>query len=139
MQKAERIANWVKNNIRYQREPPKLDIALPPLRLINLGVGDCEDFSMLISSLAGVVGIPSKWKVISQNGKVWSHIYPLLRINGAYKPVDLTVPLPLFGEVRNYVQSRIYDVQSNKMPDNSLKVMLGGLMGWGILQKFLRH
>ena len=138
MEKVERIADWVRNNIRYQREPPKLDIAVPPVRAIEIKRIDCEDYAMLISSLAGAVGIPSKWKVISQNGRIWSHIYPLLRVNGAYKPVDLTVPLPLFGEVRNYIQSRVYNVQGNEIPDNPLKVMLGSLLGWTILHKFLK-
>ena len=110
MEKVERIANWVKSNIRYQREPPKLDIIVPPLRLVNLRTGDCEDLSLIISSLSGVVGIPSKWKVISQDGKVWHHIYPLLWVNGSYRPVDLSVPLPLFGEVKNFVKYRIYNV-----------------------------
>lgn len=110
MEKVERIANWVKANIRYQKEPKKLDIFVPPERLINIKAGDCEDFSVLLSSLAGVVGIPSKWKVISQNGKVWSHIYPLLKVDGSYKPVDLTIPLPLFEEFKPYVKYRIYNV-----------------------------
>ena len=59
MEKVIRIANWVKNNIRYQREPPKLDIIVPPLRLINLRAADCEDLSLFISTLAGAVGIPT--------------------------------------------------------------------------------
>jgi len=108
-EKVIRIANWVRNNIRYQREPPKLDIIVPPLRLINLRAGDCEDLALFISTLAGAVGIPSKWKVISQDGQKWNHIYPLLLVNGSYKPMDLTVSLPLFGEVRS-VKARIYDI-----------------------------
>ena len=111
LEKVLRIAGWVKKNIRYQKEPPGIDIIVPPLRLINLGVGDCEDHLLLISSLAGAVGIPVKWKVISQDGRVWRHIYPLVRVGGRFRPVDLTVPsLPLFGEVRGFVKARVYSV-----------------------------
>jgi len=55
------------------------------------------------------VGIDTKWKVISQDGKIWTHVYPLVRINGTYKPLDLTIPLPYFSEVRG-IKSRIYSI-----------------------------
>lgn len=107
--KLTRIINWVRGNIRYQREPAKLDIIVPPARLVNLRTGDCEDISLIISTLSGIVGIPTKWKVISQDGRKWTHIYPLVPFNGYYRPVDLAAPIGLGSEV-SYAKSRIYNV-----------------------------
>lgn len=107
--KIARIVNWMKNNIRYQREPGKVDVTVPPSRLVNLKVGDCEDITLMISTLAGILGISTKWKVISEDGDMWSHIYPLVQMNGKYTPVDLAAPVPLYSEV-NYKKSRIYDL-----------------------------
>ena len=107
--KVTRIISWIKNNIRYQREPAKVDVIVPPTRLTNLKVGDCEDITLFLSTLSGILGVSSKWKVISQDGNTWTHIYPLVQMNGRYSPVDLAAPVPLFSEV-NYKKSRIYDL-----------------------------
>lgn len=107
--KVMRIANWIRNNIRYQREPPKFDITLSPTRLLNLGVGDCEDITLLTSTLCGVLGISTKWKVVSQDGLRWTHIYPSIAWNGVHKPMDLSAPVPLGTEVP-YRKQRTYNL-----------------------------
>lgn len=106
--KARAIYNWIKQNIHYTRDADGLDIYTRPSMLIELGRGDCDDSAALFSSLAGIVGVPTKLKVITQDQKVWSHIYPL-SLNGKWLAYDAAAPVPMEQEVR-YLDSRIYDV-----------------------------
>ena len=106
--KARAIYNWIKQNIHYTRDQENLDIYTRPSMLIELGRGDCDDSAMLFSSLAGIVGIPIKLKIITQDKKVWSHVYPLA-LNGKWLPYDAAAPVYMEKEV-NYLDSRIYDV-----------------------------
>lgn len=85
-----------------------MDIYTRPSVLIDLGKGDCDDSAMLYSSLAKLAGIPVKLKVITQDKKVWSHIYPLA-LNGKWLPYDAAAPVLMEKEV-SYLDSRIYDV-----------------------------
>ena len=106
--KARAIYNWIKQNIYYTREPDGMDIYLSPSRTIELGRGDCDEASSLFASLAGIVGVPVKLKIVTQDRKVWSHVYPLA-LNGKWLPYDAAAPVLMEKEVQ-YLDSRIYDV-----------------------------
>ena len=107
--KARAIYNWIKQNIYYIREPEGMDIYLSPSRTIELGRGDCDEASSLFASLAGIVGVPVKLKVVTQDRKIWSHVYPLALTNGKFLPYDAAAPVLMEKEVQ-YLDSRIYDV-----------------------------
>jgi len=103
--KVRALYNWVRNNIRYQREPRKLDIFIRPVMVMlnkdRTGF-DCEDQAGLISSMALSLGLPVKHKVISCNGR-WSHIYPII----GYMPADTAAPVA-FGREVSYRKARVY-------------------------------
>jgi len=106
--KARAIYNWIKQNIHYTRDPGGLDIYTRPSVLIDLGRGDCDDSATLYATLAGIVGVPVKLKVITQDQRVWSHIYPLA-LNSKWLPYDAAAPVLPEQEVR-YLDERTYDV-----------------------------
>jgi len=105
------IVMWMRENLSYQPEPKKLDIIVSPLRVLS-GVRriDCEDYALLFSTLAGIAGIPTKWRVVGQGERItWTHIYPLAKIGASWVPIDLTVPIPLGHEVP-YTYKRDYQI-----------------------------
>lgn len=106
--KSRAIYKWIKQNIHYVHDPDGLDVYTRPSRTIELGRGDCDDASSLFATLSGIVGIPVKLKVITQDKKVWSHIYPLA-LNGKWLPYDAAAPVLPEREVQ-YLDARIYDV-----------------------------
>ena len=106
--KARAIYNWIKQNIHYVRDPDGLDIYTRPSVLIDLGRGDCDDSATLYATLAGIVGVPTKLKIITQDQKVWSHVYPI-SLNGKWLAYDAAAPVLMENEV-TYLDSRIYDV-----------------------------
>jgi len=106
--KARAIYNWIKQNIYYVRDPEGLDLAVRPSRVVELGRGDCDKTATLFATLAGIVGVPVKLKVITQDQRVWSHIYPLA-LNSKWLAYDAAAPVYMEKEV-NYLDSRMYDV-----------------------------
>jgi transglutaminase-like putative cysteine protease len=109
LEKARAIYNWIKQNIRYVREPEGLDLYQSPALTVELGRGDCEDASALFASIAKLSGLNVKLKVIAQKPTLWSHIYPLVLINDKYLPYDNAAPIPMEKEV-TYLKSREYYV-----------------------------
>ena len=107
--KSRAIYNWIKTHIHYTREPDGMDIYLSPSRTIELGRGDCDEASSLFASLAGIVGVPVKLKIVTQDQRVWSHVFPLALTNGKYTAYDAAAPVLMEKEVQ-YLDSRIYDV-----------------------------
>jgi hypothetical protein len=57
---AQAIAKYVSTNINYRSDPISgSDYIKPPLLTLEAGAGDCEDKTILTSSLLGTIGIPT--------------------------------------------------------------------------------
>lgn len=72
------IFHWVRQNIRYTRDPAGIELFQKPTRTIELGIADCDDLSILICSLLGSIGHVCQLRTIgiTEIGQA-EHIYPL--------------------------------------------------------------
>lgn len=91
------IGEWVQKNIIYVNEIP--ETFQTPKRTVELGAGDCDDFTTLIASFAEAVGIPATICAMKINGS-WKHVFPILEIRRPGKPplrvvVDATLNQPV--------------------------------------------
>lgn len=50
------ILNWVRGNIRYMRDPRTVEQVKTPAVVLETRTGDCDDMSVLIGALVGLVG-----------------------------------------------------------------------------------
>jgi len=107
--KAIAIYDYIRNNIRYVREPKGQDIFQPPERTVATRLGDCEDHFALVSAIAKLAGMPVKAKVISQDSITFTHIYPLLKVNGKWVPMDTTLG-GILGREPTYLMGRTYNI-----------------------------
>ena len=107
------VANWVHKRMKFVRDPYKTDIMYPPLEnIMQLGAGDCEDFTATTGSLLESLGIPVKVVVVSKTGKIWDHVF----LRAGY-PVDNpvhwvsvdTTVYPPSGREIPYVKQKIYN------------------------------
>lgn len=101
---AKAIFNFVRDNVRYTRDPlgfeyiqtpPTLleDIRLYQERKGNRPAGDCDDMTVLSLSLLKSVGFPVAIKVVSfTNEKKFSHVYGLVKIGYEWVSVDCVRP-----------------------------------------------
>jgi len=75
---AKALFEWTRTNIRYTLDPDNVELFQSTERSMELGIGDCDDQAIVLSSLLQSVGIPAKLRVIGLKGsKVFQHIYVL--------------------------------------------------------------
>jgi hypothetical protein len=68
------IGEWVQDNIYYVHEGR--ETFQRPETTLRLRAGDCDDFSVLIASMLGTIGIRNKLCILKINGR-WAHIFPI--------------------------------------------------------------
>lgn len=64
-------------NIRYTGDIRGKDTFQSALRTMEFGGGDCDDHAQLNAVLAAVNGFKGKWRITSNTGASWDHIYYL--------------------------------------------------------------
>jgi transglutaminase-like putative cysteine protease len=93
------LFEFTKQRIRFTRDPYGVESLEGAEETLELGAGDCDALTVLLSSLLGAVGYPIKLKVISTTGRGWNHIYPLVGIPPqrpqTWIPADASVKRPL--------------------------------------------
>ena len=71
------IFEAVKRNIRYTGDITGKDTFQTAYRTIQLGGGDCDDHAELNAVLAMENGFECKFRITSNTGATWDHIYTL--------------------------------------------------------------
>lgn len=83
------LGKWVRDNIRYLRDPYGQEtIAHPEETLFNFGMGDCDDQAVLLAALLTSVGIPTRFKVMGQMPHQYSHVYLQAKPAGEWITMD---------------------------------------------------
>jgi transglutaminase-like putative cysteine protease len=70
------LHGFVRDSIRYTNDPIDLELVRTPRAILEMGVGDCDDKSILLSSLLRCIGRPARFVAIclSKNDG-FSHVY----------------------------------------------------------------
>lgn len=90
---ARRIFEWVKAHIRYVNDPTDTEVFTAFPEIIKRGMGDCDDFIVVLAVLFRAVGIDVKARIIqTPEADGWSHIYPVAFLGNRWVPFDATVP-----------------------------------------------
>lgn len=75
---AKALFEWTRKNIRYTLDPHGVEFFQSAQRSTEVGIGDCDDQSIVLASLLLSVGIPVILRVIGLKGqRVYQHIYVL--------------------------------------------------------------
>lgn len=101
---AKAIFNFVRDNVRYTRDPLGFEyIQTPPVLLESIGQsikgqgerpsGDCDDMTVLSLSLLKSIGFNVAIKVVSfRDTKKFSHVYGMVQVGHNWVPVDCVRP-----------------------------------------------
>jgi len=84
------IWNFIVLNIRYCQDVRQRDTYATLQASLEAGAEDCDGFTVAFAALLGAVGYPVKARVMSIDGRVWDHIYPIVGIKGRWIPLDAT-------------------------------------------------
>lgn len=126
------IFHWVKENIRWTRDPTGKEGLHSAAEILRLRIGDCDDFSILVCSLLGTVGHRTRLITISNHAddpETFSHIYPEVQLeNGKWLPMDGGRRNPGFGKgPRRFFRRHVWDVDQDEDFEDSPNAGLGAL------------
>lgn len=69
------VFDFVTKNVRYTGDIAQKDTFQTALRTLQFGGGDCDDHSVLCAVLAAENGFETKFRITSNTGSTWDHIY----------------------------------------------------------------
>lgn len=113
-QMARAIYSWVKNRIRYVRDPQVIETVQSPAVTLKIKAGDCDDHAGLVAGMALSVGLTPRFVVVGTGHNTFSHIYPEININGEWTPADTTIRLP-FGKAVRLPAKKTYNFEGEPM------------------------
>jgi len=97
---AEQIFNFVKQNIRYTRDPEGVELVQAPWITLKRGQGDCDDQATIVAALAAAIGMQTGFEAIrgsAQTPDEFTHVYAVIRTNKGWRAADTTVDEAQFG------------------------------------------
>ena len=84
--------DFIFKHIQYVQDPDGVECVRSPRKLIYDGIGDCDCFTVCLSSLLMNQGIDHSLRVAKYNkGDDWSHIYVIVPTDDGYITVDPVV------------------------------------------------
>lgn len=86
------LQNWVRDQIRYVRDPVGAEMVQTPKRTLEIRTGDCDDKSTLLSSLLGSVGYPTRFAAVGMDGGPYSHVLTEVRLGTRWIPLETILP-----------------------------------------------
>lgn len=112
------IWNFVTNNIKYQNDQKGYEQLRTPQRTLHDEIGDCDDFSILISAILANLGYKHELLIAAYKTKdKWQHIYPVAYSRtGKRYVIDCVPEIPVFNYEAKPIKNRILINISNEIP-----------------------
>jgi hypothetical protein len=115
---AQALYNWVRQNIRFTKDPVNKETLYPPSELLQIRSGDCDDISMLLATLLMAIGYPARLMTVAANGDDFSHVYVEGQINGQWIPLDPARSDSQFGVAPpSYTRARWWSLSDTSQGD----------------------
>jgi transglutaminase-like putative cysteine protease len=86
---------FVRDGIRYTNDINRVETVQTPKATLELGIGDCDDKSLLLAALLESIGRPARFVAIGMNGRPLSHVLTEVRHGPAGKWVPLETIRPV--------------------------------------------
>ena len=84
---------YVRDQIRYVRDPASAEQLSPPDWVMRIGAGDCDDKAILLGSLLASIGHPARFIAVAFEPEAWSHVWVQDRIGGRWVDLEPTEPI----------------------------------------------
>jgi transglutaminase-like putative cysteine protease len=89
------LFRWVQANIRYTKDPYRVEVLHSARRLLELRAGDCDDMAILLGAMLEGIGHPVRLVLTGpdpRRPRLLSHIYVEVYYKGHWIPLDPTMP-----------------------------------------------
>lgn len=68
------LQEFVRDEIRYLRDPVDMERVATPEMTLQIGQGDCDDKATLLAALLDSIGHPARFVALAFNGEGFSHV-----------------------------------------------------------------
>lgn len=110
------VFEWVQHNVRYTKDPFRVEVLHSARRLLELRAGDCDDMSILLGSMLEAIGHPIRLVLTGPDPlrpRLFSHIYLEVFHKGCWIALDATMPYPMGWAPRAMVK-RIFAMERGR-------------------------
>lgn len=109
------VGEFVRDSIRYVRDPVGTELVQTPEATMKLASGDCDDKATLTASMLLTIGHPARFVAIGFSPGQFSHVFVETKIhrkNGGYPwmAIETTEPWPIGRAPVGFVSRMIQDV-----------------------------
>jgi len=88
------LHGFVRDSIRYTNDPIGYELVRTAKAVLEMGVGDCDDKSILLSSLLRCIGRPSRFIAVEMKGMAgFSHVYVETPLGSKWIPLETIRPV----------------------------------------------
>lgn len=89
------LHEWVRDCIRYVKDPVGIELVQTPEATLKVGQGDCDDKSTLLAALLLATGHPCRFVAVGMNGAPFSHVLVEAKAGEKWIPAETIIPRPL--------------------------------------------
>jgi transglutaminase-like putative cysteine protease len=92
------LFEWVQQNVRYTKDPFRMETLHSARRMLELRAGDCDDMAILLGAMLEAIGHPVRLIVVGPDPlrpRFFTHIYAEVYYKGNWIPLDPTMPHPM--------------------------------------------
>jgi transglutaminase-like putative cysteine protease len=101
------LFEWVQKNVRYTKDPFRVEVLHSPRRMIELAAGDCDDMAILLGAMLRAIGHPVRLVLTGPNPlrpHLFTHVYIEANQKGHWIPLDATMSYPMGWAPRTLVK-----------------------------------
>lgn len=84
------LHEFVRDRIRYVRDPRAVETLQAPERTLQIKAGDCDDKAILLAALLESIGHPSRFHAIGFAQDNFSHVYVETKLGARWLPLETT-------------------------------------------------
>lgn len=87
------LHEFVRDDIRYLRDPVNMERVATPEMTLEIGQGDCDDKATLLAALLDSIGHPARFVALAFNGEGFSHVLVETQVqNNRWIPLETILP-----------------------------------------------
>jgi transglutaminase-like putative cysteine protease len=105
------LHGFVRDAIRYTSDPIDFELVRTPRAVLEMGVGDCDDKSILLASLLRSIGRPARYVAIRMYGQpAFSHVYVETPYGKHWIALETIKPVPAGWEPSGVIKRMVVHV-----------------------------
>jgi Transglutaminase-like superfamily len=92
------LFEWVQYNVRYTKDPFRVEVLHAARRMLELRAGDCDDMTILLGAMLEAIGHPVRIVLAGPDPlrpRLFTHVYLEAYDRRHWIPLDATMPYPM--------------------------------------------